>query len=94
MAKPKLRQAHTALQLFVSLIFTCFGALIVDLVERVDKQAIINRLLNPLVQPSHKLQQEANGNVALKQSLNRLAITLQSAEVGIHAMGIGLQMQY
>ena len=27
----------------------------VDLVERVDKQAIITRLLNPLVQPGHKL---------------------------------------
>ena len=27
----------------------------VDLVERVDKHAIITRLLNPLVQPGHKL---------------------------------------
>lgn len=64
------------------------------MVERVDKQAIINRLLSPLVQPGHKLQQEANGNVALKQALQRLAITIHSAEVGIHGMGIGLKMQY
>jgi len=64
------------------------------LVERVDKVAIITRLLNPLLQPGHKLQQEANGNVALKQSLQRLAIVIQSAEIGIHGMGIGLKMQY
>ena len=41
----------------------------IDLVERVDKQAIITRLLNPLIQPGHKVQVEANGNVALKQAL-------------------------
>ena len=66
----------------------------IDLVERVDKQAIITRLLNPLVQPGHKLQQEANGNVALKQALQRLALTIQSAELGINAMGIGLKSAY
>lgn len=47
-----------------------------DLVERVDKAAIISRLLNPLVQPGHKLAQEANGNVALKQALQRLALVI------------------
>jgi len=63
------------------------------LVERVDKLAIITRLLNPLVQPGHRLQQEANGNVALKQALQRLAITLQSIELGLDGMGIGLKGQ-
>ena len=66
----------------------------VDLVERVDKHAIITRLLHPLVQPGHKLQNEANGNVALKQALQRLAITIQSAELGLNGMGIGLKGQY
>ena len=61
--------------------------------ERVDKHAIITRLLNPLVQPGHKIQNEANGSVALKQALQRLAITIQSAELGIN-MGIGLKGQY
>ena len=63
------------------------------MVERVDKLAIITRLLNPLVQPGHRLQQEANGNVALKQALQRLAITLQSIELGLDGMGIGLKGQ-
>ena len=66
----------------------------IDLVERVDKVAIITRLLNPLLQPGHKLQQEANGNVALKQALDRLGVTIQSAELGIPGMGIGLKSQY
>jgi len=67
-----------------------------SMVERVDKQAIIMRLLNPLVQPSHRIQQEANGNVALKQALQRLAIVVQSAELGLDGigMGIGLKGQY
>lgn len=60
-----------------------------SLVERVDKHAIITRLLNPLVSPGHKLQQEANGNIALKQALQRLALTIQGAEIGI-----GLTNQY
>ena len=42
----------------ISAPFFCVG-----MVERVDKHAIIMRLLNPLVQPGHRLQQEANGNV-------------------------------
>jgi len=65
-----------------------------SMVERVDKQAIITRLLNPLVQPGHRIQQEANGNVALKQALQRLAITVQSCEFGLDGMGIGLKSQY
>ena len=60
-----------------------FANFIIGLVERVDKHAIITRLLNPLVQPGHKMAQEANGNIALKQALQRLALTIQSAEMGI-----------
>ena len=59
-----------------------------------DKHAIITRLLNPLVQPGHKLQNEANGNVALKQALQRLHLTIQSAELGFDSMGIGLKSAY
>ena len=73
-------------------IFTIFSC--VDMIERVDKQAIITRLLSPLVQPGHRIQQEANGNVALKQALQRLAITIQSAEFGLDGMGVGLRSQY
>ncbi len=76
---------------YLSHLRACALRLCVDLVERVDKQAIITRLLNPLVQPGHRLQQEANGNVPLKQSLQRLSITLQSVELGLNGMGIGLK---
>lgn len=75
-------------------IFTSSFPPCVDLVERVDKSAIITRLLNPLVQPGHRLQQEANGNVALKQALQRLAITIQSLELGLEGMGVGLRSAY
>jgi len=79
----------------LSLIFSrVYLSLRVGMVERVDKQAIITRLLNPLVQPGHRIQQEANGNVALKQALQRLAITVQSCEFGLDGMGIGLKSQY
>ena len=62
--------------------------------ERCDKLSIIERHLSPLVQPNHKLANEANGNVQLKQSLQRLAETIQAAQVGISGMGIGLKQQY
>ena len=62
--------------------------------ERCDKLSIIERLLTPLVQPGHKLAHEANGNVQLKQALQRLAETIQAAQVGISGMGIGLKQQY
>ena len=35
----------------------------VDLVERVDKQAVLVRVLKPLTMPNHRIAQEANGNV-------------------------------
>lgn len=63
------------------------------LVERVDKQALLIRVVKPLVQPTHKLANEANGNVQLKQALQRLAIVLQSALVGIYIDEIGLKQQ-
>ena len=66
----------------------------VDLVERVDKQAVLIRVVKPLVQPTHKLANESNGNVALKQALQRLAVILQSALVGIYVDEIGLKQQY
>jgi len=47
-----------------------------NLVERCDKLALIERLLSPLVQPKHKLANEANGNVQLKQALQRLGETI------------------
>ena len=59
-----------------------------------DKQAILIRVVKPLVQPTHKLANESNGNVALKQALQRLAITIQSAEFGLDGMGVGLRSQY
>ena len=47
-----------------------------------------------MVQPTHKLANESNGNVALKQALQRLAVILQSALVGIYVDEIGLKQQY
>jgi hypothetical protein len=41
-------------------------ALFSDLIERVDKISIIERYLQPLIQPSGKLSQEANQNAQLK----------------------------
>ena len=72
----------------------CVNFFSVDLVERVDKQAILIRVVKPLVQPTHKLANESNGNVALKQALQRLAVILQSALVGIYVDEIGLKQQY
>jgi hypothetical protein len=52
------------------------------------------RVVKPLVQPGHKLAHEANSNLQLKQALQRLAVTLQSALVGIYVDEIGLKQQY
>jgi len=91
-APPFLSVSHSIVFSYVRVCAFYF----IGMVERVDKQAIIMRLLNPLVQPSHRIQQEANGNVALKQALQRLAIVVQSAELGLDGigMGIGLKGQY
>ena len=79
------------IQTSLPFVITSFS---VDLVERVDKQAILIRVVKPLVQPTHKLANESNGNVALKQALQRLAVILQSALVGIYVDEIGLKQQY
>jgi hypothetical protein len=53
-----------------------------NLVDRVDKIALIDRHLGGLLQPKHKIHTEANGNVQLKQALARLEIAVQNVETG------------
>lgn len=58
------------------------------MIERVDKPNLLERHLQPLVQPSSKLAQEANQNIQLKQALLRLQSELANADIGV---GVGLK---
>ena len=49
------------------------------MIDRVDKAAVLERYLVPLIQPASKLSQEATQNAQLKQSLQRLQAELQAA---------------
>jgi len=53
-----------------------------NLVDRVDKIALIDRHLGGLLAPKHAIHKEANGNVQLKQALARLEMAVQNVETG------------
>ena len=48
------------------------------MVEKVDKQSLIQKYILPLCQPNNKIQQEASGNAKLKDSLARLQEALSN----------------
>ena len=47
------------------------------ILERVQKQQLVNKYVLPLLQPTSKVQQEAKGNIQLREALQMLGKCVQ-----------------